>query len=143
MSNCFHTFLHYSVKHMGHSILDWQSMSQIWTRSFFFGCLSTINRHVFFCLAKKFFFISIRFFEFSKKWYFWYSKRTFKPVYLENNCSHKKSSKLRKLGFWLFFTEIVAKKLFKQFFTYKSKEINAESFLSKFGPIRNFFFSWI
>ena len=86
------------------------------------------------------FVIIIRFFEFSKKWYFRYSKRTFKPVYLENNCSHEKFSKLRKLGFWLFFTEIVAKKLFKYFLTYKSKEINAKSFFSKFGPFRNFFF---
>ena len=33
----------------------------------FFGSLSTINRHVFFCLAKKIFFTNIRFFEFSKK----------------------------------------------------------------------------
>ena len=33
----------------------------------FFGSLLTINRHVFFCLAKKKFFTSIRFFEFSKK----------------------------------------------------------------------------
>ena len=91
-------------------------------------------------MAKKNFFTSIRFFEFSKKLYFRYSKRTFKPVYLENNCSHKKFSKLRKLGFWFFFTEIVAKKLFKYFLTYKNKEINAKSFFSKFGPFRNFFF---
>ena len=33
----------------------------------FFGSLSTINRHVFFCLDKKIFFTSIRFFEFSEK----------------------------------------------------------------------------
>ena len=33
----------------------------------FFGSLSTINKHVFFCLDKKIFFTSIRFFEFSKK----------------------------------------------------------------------------
>ena len=96
--------------------------------------------HVFFCLAKKFFFTSIRFFEFSKKWYFRHSKRTFKPVYLENNCSHEKFSKLRKLGFWLFFTEIVPKKLFKYSLTYKSKEINKKSFFSKFGPFQHFFF---
>ena len=86
------------------------------------------------------FFTSIRFFEFSKKWYFRYSKRTFKPVYLENNCSHEKFSKLRKLGFWLFFTEIVAKKLCKYFLTYKIKEINANSFFTKFGPFQKFFF---
>ena len=49
-------------------------------------------------------------------------------VYLENNCSHEKFSRLRKLGFWLFFREIVAKKLFKYFLTYKSEEINAKSF---------------
>ena len=106
----------------------------------FFGSLSTINRHVFFCLAKKNFFTSIRFFEFSKKWYFRHSKRTFKPVYLEKNCSHEKFSKLRKLEFWLFFTEIGAKKLLKYFLTYKSKEINAKSIFSKFVPFRNFFF---
>ena len=106
----------------------------------FFGSLSKINRHVFFCLAKKFFFTSIRFFEFSKKLYFRHSKRTFKHVYLENNCSHEKFSELRKLGFRLFFTEIVAKKLFKYFLTYKSIEINAKSFFSKFDPFRNFFF---
>ena len=106
----------------------------------FFASLSTINRHVFFCLGKKSFFASIRFFEFSKKLYFRHSKRTFKPVYLENNCSHEKFSKLRKLWFWLFFTEIVAKKLFKYFLTYKSKEIKAKSFFSKFGPFRNIFF---
>ena len=127
------------VVYRGHSILDWQSMSQIWKGWFFFGSLSTINRHVFFCLSKKNFFTSIRFFEFSKKWYFRHSKRTFNPVYLEKNCSHEKFSKLRKLGFWLFFTEIVAKKLFKYFLTYKSKKINAKSFFSKFGPFRNFF----
>ena len=91
----------------------------------FFGSLSTINRHIFFRLSKKKFFTSIRFFEFSKKWYFRHSKGTFKPVYLEKNCSHEKFSKLRKLGFWIFFTEIVAKKLFKYFLTYKSKEIKA------------------
>ena len=82
--------------YMGHSILDWQSMSQIWTRSFFFGSLSTISRHVFFFLGPK-------------KFFYKYT------VYLENNCSHEKFFKLRKLGVWLFFTEIVAKKLFKYF----------------------------
>ena len=102
----------------------------------FFGSLSTINRHVFFCLSKKNFFSSIQFFEFSKKWYFRYSKRTLKPVYLENNCSHEKFSKLRKLVFWLFFTEIVAKKVLKYFLTYKSKEINAKSFFSKFPNLK-------
>ena len=91
-------------------------------------------------VIRNFFFTSIRFFEFSKKWYFGHSKRTFKPVYLENNCSHEKFSKLRKLGFRLFFTEIVAKKLFKSFLTYKSKKIKAKSVFSKFGPFRIFFF---
>ena len=91
-------------------------------------------------MAKKNFFTSIRFLEFSKKWYFRHGKRAFKLVYLENNCSQENFSKLRKLGFWLYFTEIVGKKLFKYFLTYKSKEINAKSFFSKFGPFRNFFF---
>ena len=106
----------------------------------FFGSLSTLNRHVYFCLAKKIFFTGIRFFEFSKKWYFRHSKRTFKPVYLENNCSHENFSKLRKLGYWLFFTEIVVKKLFKYFLTYKSKEINGKSFFFQIWPLSKFFF---
>ena len=106
----------------------------------FLCSLSTINRHVFFCLAKKIFFTSIRFFEFSKKWYFRHSKRTFKPVYLENNCSQENSSKLRKLGFWLFFTESIAKKLFKYFLTYKSKEINAKSFFLQIWPLSKIIF---
>ena len=105
----------------------------------FFGSLSTINRHVFFCLDKKIFFTSIRFVEFFKKWYFWHSKRTFKLVYLENNWSHGNFSKLRKLGLWLFFTEIVAQKLFKYFLTYKSKEINAKSFFPNLAPFDFFF----
>ena len=91
-------------------------------------------------MAKKIFFTSIRFFEISKKWYFRHSKRTFKHVYLENNGSHENFSILRKLGFWLFLTEIVSKKLFKYFLTHKSIEINAKSFFSKFCPFRNFFF---
>ena len=95
---------------------------------------------MFFCLSKKIFFTSIRFLELSKKLYFRYSKRTFKPVYLENNCSHKKFSKLRKSEFWLFLTEIVAKKLFKYFLTYKSKEINAKSFFPNLAPLENSFF---
>ena len=106
----------------------------------FFGSLSTIKRHVFFCLSKKIFFSSIQFFEFFKKWYFWYSKRTFMSVYLENNCSHKKFCELRKLGFWLFFTKIVVKKLFKYFLTYKSYEINAKSIFLKIFFIRGFRF---
>ena len=60
--------------------------------------------------------------------------------YLENNCLHEKFSKLRKLGFRLFFTEIVAKKLFKYFLTYKSKEINAKSFFPNLAPFEIFFF---
>ena len=108
--------------------------------NFFFGSLSTINRQVFFCLDNKIFFTRMRFFEFSKEWYFRHSKCTFKPVYLENNCSHEKFSKLQKLWFWLFFTVIVAKKLFKYFLTFKSKEINAKSFFSIFGPFWKFFF---
>ena len=106
----------------------------------FFRFLSTTNRNEFFFWPKTNFFYKYRFFEFSKKWYFRHSKRTVKPLYLENTCSYEKFWQLRKLGFWLFFTEIVAKKMFKYFLTYKSKEINAKSFFSKFGPFQKFYF---
>ena len=95
---------------------------------------------MYFFLAKKIFFTSIRFFEFSKKWYFRHSKRTFKPVDLENNCSHENFSKLWKLWFWLFFTRIFAKKLFKYFLTYKNKEINVKSFFQNLAPFEICFF---
>ena len=91
-------------------------------------------------MAGKNIFTSIRFFEFSKKWYFRHSKRTFKPVYLEKNCSHENCFKLRKLGFWLFFTEIVAEKFFKYFLTYKSKETNAKSFFTNLALFKFFVF---
>ena len=132
--NCFKFYIHGSF-HIRLTI-DVADLNEI----IFFGSLSTINRHVLFCSAKKTFFTSIRFFEFSKKWYFRHSKRTFKPVYLEKNCSHEKISKLWKWGFWLFFTEIVAKKLFKYFLTYKSKEINAKLFFPNLAPSKFCFF---